>query len=153
MAVNAKDGSRHHSAGRAKLHDQMMADKGSKATTEHSEGTPGGKSGADGTDGKGDGEDVSHMPIHEVVAKHGPAHEVHVEHDHENGTHKVTSHHGKKKHTSEHESAYAAHDHGAMAAGVESPDEETETPDDANASMGGEAAEEEHEHAGIPGIG
>lgn len=135
MAMYAKDGSRHHSASRARTHDMNAAEKPAAAPME--------KAAPAGDESAGAGEDVSHMPIHEVVAKHGPAHKVEIEHNHEGGTHKKTSHHGKHKHTSEHESAQEAHEHGAMAAGAEeSPDEDNETPDDANRNLSGESDEE-----------
>ena len=121
MAVYAADQTRHHSASRASLHDEMSASKSAPPKTEKS-AMPSGAS-----------KDVSHMDIKEVVAKHGPAHEVHVKHDHEAGAHHVTSHHDGVHHKSTHGSAKEAHEHGMMAAGHEMEDEEhepTETPDD-----------------------
>lgn len=146
MAVQALDGSRHHSASRAKLHDEMAADKGKKPPMTKATPEAGGE--PDGAEGH----DVSHMPIHEVVEKHGPAHKVEIEHDHEAMSHKKTSHHGKHKHVSEHESAEEAHDHAKMAAGVaESPDEEEETPDQANENLADQGGGEEPENK-IPGM-
>jgi hypothetical protein len=147
MAFQAKDGSRHHSASRAKLHDDMAADTAAKPMGKAK--PDGGAAGADG--GEGGGQDLSHMPIHEVVAKHGPAHKVEMEHDHEGGSHKKTSHHGKHKHVSEHENAHEAHQAGMMSAGAETPDAEEETPDDANRNLSGEN-EEEEESAAVPGM-
>jgi len=148
MAVTAKDGTRHHSASRAAFHDKMAADKTAAGKGDGGVET---KPKGEAADGAEDGEDVSHMPIHEVVEKHGPAHKVELDHDHEGGKHTKTSHHGGKKHVSEHENAHEAHQHGMMAAGVEeSPDEEQETPDDANRELEGE--NEENEGASIPGM-
>jgi hypothetical protein len=148
MAFKAKDGSHHHSASRAAFHDKMAADKA--AGDGAKDGAVETKPKGDGADGMEDGEDVSHMPIHEVVAKHGPAEKVEMEHDHEGGKHTKTSHHGGKKHVSEHENAAEAHEHGMMAAGVneETPDEEDETPNDANRHLEGE----EGEVGSIPGM-
>lgn len=147
MAMYAGDGTRHHSASRARMHDMTAAKPAAKPSM-------GGDKPAAGADAGGDmGGDVSSMPIKDVVAKHGPAHKVVMEHNHAAGSHKKTSHHGKHTHTSEHESADEAHKHGMMAAGVETPGEEDETPNEANEDLSGENESNEPEHAGVPGIG
>ena len=133
MAWGAKDGSQHHSASRASLHDEMSERKAAPAMEKPAMG--GGAS-----------KDVSHMDIKDVVEKHGPAHEVNVKHDHEAGAHHVTSHHKGVHHKSTHGSAKEAHEHGMMAAGHESEEQEpTETPDQ-------EMAEQEGQEASIPGM-
>lgn len=66
-----------------------------------------------------DADDISGMDIHEAVAAHGPADHIEMEHEHEAGHHTVTSHHGGKKHHSEHASAKEAHEHAMRAAGEE----------------------------------
>jgi len=132
-AMAAKDGSMHHSASRASLHDEMSERKAAPPMEKPAMG--GGAS-----------KDVSNMDIKDVVEKHGPAHEVHVKHDHEAGAHHVTSHHKGAHHKSTHGSAHEAHMHGAMAAGEMGENEENnETPDM-------EAQEQEPEGAGIPGM-
>ena len=140
MAMTAKDGTRHHSASRARMHDEMQTANPS---------APAKPTAAPDQNAMGGG-DVSNMPIHEVVKAHGPAHKVEIEHDHKMMKHKKTSHHGKMKHVSEHDTASEAHDHGKMAAGAEeTPDEENETPDDANASLEGGADDQEQK---VPGL-
>ena len=154
MAWPAKDGSVHHSASRASLHDEMNEGKSSKPAG-GSKPAPKG----DGKPAEKDGStDVSHMDVKAVVAKHGPAHQITMHHDHsEGGVHTVTSHHGEKGkahvHHSEHGSTEEAHDHAQMAAGMKggTEEEESETP-------GEEMAEQEEQQepqptsAGIPGI-
>jgi len=78
-----------------------------------------------------DGESVS---PEEVVAEHGPAHTVAVHHDHENGKHKVISHHKDgHMHESEHATAAEAHEHasklGASEGGNSEPKNESEQGD------------------------
>ncbi len=157
MAVLAKDGSRHHSASRASLHDSLTAKKGPATVTPMKK--PEGKDPAAAVKGPAIAQDHPHMPgphqtptetpVAEHVEQHGPStHTFHMEHE---GKHHVTSHHGglgQNMHHSEHESAGEAHDHMAVAMGegAESPDHEAaESPEY-------EAAEE---HAGggrIPGL-
>lgn len=79
--------------------------------------------------------------IHEMVEHHGPAEKVEI--SHAEGKHTKTSHHGGKKHVSEHGSAEEAHHHGMMAAGVEPAGGEAEP-----AMSGGGAMQE----GGIPGM-
>lgn len=77
-----------------------------------------------------EGDDVSHMPIEDVVAEHGPAQKIEIEHDHEAGVHKVHSHHGEKTHHSEHASMSEAHEHARKAADeAETEEEKTESPE------------------------
>jgi hypothetical protein len=143
MAVAAKDGSMHHSAGRAKLHDEMSAGADKKNVA------PMKKPASDTADGAkktgfapiphdhphmaGPHQTPSDTDISEHVSEHGPA--THVHHiDHE-GTHHVTTHHGgmgKNMHHTEHESAEEAHAHMGEAMGGEAPAEET--PDEASAN-------------------
>ena len=133
MAMPDSTGRMHHSASRAKLHDEMNEKPAAPAT----------KPAMDG----GASKDVSHMDIGEVVSKHGPASKVEVMHDHEAGAHHVTSHHKGAHHKSTHGSAKEAHQHGAMAAGDQ--DEEK------NEALDGEESpdNEMQEHEGnIPGL-
>lgn len=146
-AVQAKDGSRHHSASRALLHDELTAVK----EPEKKAGTAVAEPGED----KG-GTDVSHMDIGEVVSKHGPAHHIVMHHDDDTGTHTVTSHHGEKgkahMHHSEHGSRKEAHDHAAEAAGANEPTEDDGEPlEEAMETPETEEAEQNRSH-GIPGI-
>jgi hypothetical protein len=138
MAMYAKDGSKHHSASRASLHDEMN-ERGKSLKSSAGKDNP--------TPTAGASKDVSHMDIKEVVAKHGPAHEVHVKHDHAAGAHHVTSHHKGAHHKSTHGSAHEAHMHGAMAAGHEGEDE-NETPDEAM----NESPMDEESEGSIPGM-
>lgn len=153
MAMYAKDGSRHHSASRAKLHDEIAATKG-KAPEKpaavkpiHGAGKPPEQMGA------GRPEPSPHT-IEEHVSRHGPAHKMTHEHDRETGKHHVTTHHGEGEdgmHHSVHDTAEAAHDHmgTAMGIGGESAEAEpfggTETPEE-------EQAEERASKGRIPGI-
>lgn len=159
MAVLAKDGTRHHSASRASLHDSLSAGKGKATVTPMKKPEGGDPAGA--TKGGAIPQDHPHMPgphqtptetpIAEHVEEHGPAtHTFHMHHE-ETGTHHVTSHHGgmgKNMHHSEHESHEAAHEHMAQAMGAgETPDhEEYETPET-------EAAEHSRGAGQIPGLG
>jgi hypothetical protein len=146
MAVAAKDGSMHHSAGRAKLHDEM-ASKGDKESSK----PPMKKAASDKAGGeKKTGShgpiphDHPHMPgphqtpsdtsIGEHVSEHGPATHVGHMHHEESGTHHVTTHHGgmgENMHHSEHESHEAAHDHMGEALGATESSDQGETPDEA----------------------
>jgi hypothetical protein len=95
MAVTAKDGSHHHSASRALLHDEMAASRGK------SSGVVQKKDSAD--KGPGEPANKSHIPgptetpIADHVMEHGPAHTVHYSHDEATGKHTVTSYHGDAK--------------------------------------------------------
>jgi hypothetical protein len=156
MAVHAKDGTRHHSAGRASLHDSLSEGKGKATVTpmkrpesgDPAAATKGGAIPQDHPHMPGPHQTPTETPIAEHVQAHGPAtHTFHAEHE---GKHHVTSHHGgigKNMHHSVHESVGAARDHMASAMGEESPDHEAEeTP-------GYEAAEEANAGGGkIPGL-
>lgn len=164
MAVAAKDGSMHHSAGRANLHDSMSA---GAAKSAHAPVAPMKKPG--GLQGKNEGSGKTPIPtdhphmagphqtptdgsIEDHVAEHGPATHVHHMHDEASGTHHVTSHHGgmgQNMHHSEHESHEDAHDHMGKAMEIHSTEESeaNETPDE-------EAAEEAigKNESKIPGL-
>lgn len=155
MAWPAKsDGSMHHSASRASLHDEMNANKSSKPAGEKS--APKG----DGKPAEKDGStDVSHMDIGEVVSKHGPAHQVTMHHDHSGKMSTVTTHHGEKGKAHVHHAEMSgedhvkdAHEHAMTAAGHDG-EEKGEGDEEA---YGGEEtpAEEQAEEvsSGIPGI-
>jgi hypothetical protein len=150
MAVQAKDGTRHHSASRASLHDELSAKAGKPApkVEPDAKDTRGAEHVAGDTD-------VSGMDIGDVVSEHGPAHHIVVHHDHENKVHTVTSHHGKPAHMhhSEHGSAEEAHDHARKAAGVEPAETEDGEPLE-EAMETPETEEAEQSRAGaIPGMG
>lgn len=139
MAVKGTDGKTYHSFGRANAHGAMPKEGGAAKSAVK----PMAKMGAatpekiDGSkmmnEGKGGPNDVSSMPIHQVVEEHGPAEDVHIHHDHEEGQHHVHSVHGEKHHHSDHESVDEAHDHAQQASGMsdgaeeESPDNEEES--------------------------
>lgn len=163
MAVPAKDGSMHHSAGRASLHDSMTS-KGEKSSGKSVAPMkkPAGQheAGGEGKAHPAIPQDHPHMagphqtptetPIQEHVEEHGPAtHVMHAEHE---GSHHVTSHHGgmgKNMHHSVHESAEAAHEHMGTAMGGESADE-NESPDAAAENEGAE--EPSNMSSSIPGL-
>lgn len=89
MAVTAKDGSHHHSASRARLHDELAAKKDSAVTPikkDSSDAGPGGMTHPAPTK----------TPIEEHVAEHGPAHSIMYHHDQDgDGMHHVSSFHGE----------------------------------------------------------
>lgn len=149
MAVKAADGTHHHSASRARFHDEMMAEKSKKPDGEK---PPVGKETMHAHSHKGGAHDVSETPIHEVVKKHGPATHVFSEHDHEAEKHHVHTVHGEKHHHSDHETSEDAHEHmgNALGHGMENEDEEQ----DGAEPYGGEETEEEEEAEGhaIPGL-
>jgi len=141
MAMYAKDGSRHHSASRASMHDSMSAGAEKKANVAPMKKPA----------GAGEKQEApSPHSIEDHVREHGPAVEMHHKHDKATGKHRVVSHHGDggEKHVSEHDTAEEAYDHMGKAMGVQQSDDEgeayagEETPDE-------EAAEE---HARIPGL-
>ena len=148
MAFPAKDGSMHHSAGRASLHDNMSAGAEKKQNVAPMK-KPGGEKKTSGHPAP------SPHSIEEHVSEHGPAHKMEHHHDeHGSGKHHVTTHHGEGEgamHHSEHDSAEAAHDHMGVAMGATSPDEEEgESPDmEAGEDEGAEMA---HKGGGIPGL-
>ena len=153
----SKDGMRHHSASRAQLHDEVANARQvnnrtlkSPAGKHNPNPTAGGSNAVAGGPGSND---VSHMPIADVVAKHGPAHKVEITHDHAGGKHSVTSHHKGAHHKTEHESADKAHLHAADAVGLQTPDQSEEA--EAEPYAGTESPEEEaaeEEQGGIPGM-
>jgi hypothetical protein len=151
----AKDGSKHHSFGRASLHDSMAADK-AEPVKKMAGGSPG-RAMAKDSQPNPDAELPEESPedIHDVVAEHGPAVEIHSHHDHEAGMHHVTSHHGEHKHGHEdgagftHHSKHATHEdahrHMGHALGVSAEHEKSESPEF-------EAGEHEGAMEGIPGL-
>jgi len=154
MAFPAKDGTRHHSASRARLHDDMAKDKGAKpkpAVVPKPMEKP--AEAAVAKPEAGGDHDVSSQDIQEVVSAYGPAHQIVIHHDQKNGVHTVTSHHGEQGHMhhSEHGSAAEAHDSARMAAGAdEANPDEAESVEEA----AGETPESEREEMGgaIPGV-
>lgn len=149
MAMMAKDGTRHHSASRASLHDELSANKGpATALPKKKEESGGPKPGMAHPE-------PSKVAIKDHVAEHGPAHQVHHIHDQATGKHHVTTHHGEGengKHHSVHDSHEAAHEHMGVAMGVgnaakeeEKDHEDFETPDT-------EEAEMTRAGGGIPGL-
>jgi len=151
MAMNAKDGTRHHSASRARLHDEMSANKGggSKITEMKPPG-----------EGAGAGHPApSSHSIEDHVDEHGPARKIEYEHDQASGMHHVSSHHGEPpaegedggetSHHSQHKTHHEAHKH--MAKAMDMHDEEREERD--NESPDQEAMEEAPAGGGIPGLG
>jgi hypothetical protein len=145
MAVPAKDGSMHHSAGRANLHDQMSAgaEKKSKVADMKKPSAGDGKTEPKKSGSTSIPHDHPHMAgphqtpsdtsIGEHVAEHGPATHVHHAHHEESGKHHVTTHHGgmgQNMHHSEHDTAEEAHAHMGEAMGGE--DATDESPDDVN---------------------
>ena len=155
MAVPAKDGSMHHSAGRASLHDHMSAgaEKKSKVADMKKPSAGDGKQVEKKSGSTSIPHDHPHMAgphqmpsdtsIGEHVAAHGPATHVHHAHHEESGKHHVTTHHGgmgQNMHHSEHDTADEAHAHmgEAMTGAEESPDEVNENPaeEESTASTG-----------------
>lgn len=151
MAVYAKDGSRHHSASRAKLHDESGAaaagtGKGNKAATEPVSPMKTAGAGKAGPMHPGGHPPPTETPIGDHVAEHGPAHSM--MHMLDGGTHHVSTYHGDAKmgeddhphaHHSQHKSHAAVHEHLGQALGVEGgaegEPEGEESPDEANAAM------------------
>jgi hypothetical protein len=127
MAMAAQDGSVHHSASRARLHDEISARKGAATETPAKGATPA----------------PTKTPIEEHVGLHGPAHEIHYHHDQATGKHHVTSHHGEGEgghHHSVHKSHEEAHAHMGKAMGVAGENEQEETPDMEEEYGGGESS-------------
>lgn len=142
MAFPDKTGKMHHSASRARLHDNMAADKAKPAMEKPAEKV-------EGEEHQGDDRDIK-----DVVAEHGPAHEVHVHHDHEAKTSHVISHHGEHKHEKHfdgEEHVEEAHDHAHAAAGGE-PDEEGDEEELAEEEGEAMPQMEEGSHNRIPGM-
>ncbi len=128
MSPMAKDGSKHHSFGRAKLHDDMSEDKKShagpksmEAPKKESKGEAEPKEPKESEAG-GEHENMEAMPetptpIEQHVSQHGPADEVH----HKiggDGMHHVMSSHGGQKHKSIHGTHEEAHAHMGKAMGA-----------------------------------
>ena len=140
MGVYSSDGMGHHSAGRAKMHEDKMAASKPKAAAPLSK-PPATKM-----------EAVSPHSIEDHVAQHGPAVEMHHKHDKASGKHHVTTHHGeggKEKHVSEHETPEDAHEHMRTAMGLTTPDSEDQKEMDITPEQ--EAAEGTT-GGGIPGM-
>jgi hypothetical protein len=145
----AKDGSKHHSFGRAALHDEMTKTGPSRA------GEPPATSEAAGSTMAEAHPPDSSENIHDVVARHGPAHTIHTHHDHEADHHHVTSYHGEHKpghaagdgftHHSTHGSHHEAHKQHGHALGI--GHEASESPEFESGER--EGAEEA---ANIPGM-
>ena len=143
MAVEARDGSMHHSAGKASLHNEI--NKGAPPKPKPHPAPGGGK---------------SHPPpsphsLEDHVATHGPAVEIHVVKD--GAKHHMTTHHGpggKELHHSVHGDPKNAHAMMGKAMGLD----EGQTPDEepADAYGGTESPEEEAAEGqgggGIPGL-
>lgn len=155
MAVNAKDGSRHHSASRARLHDEMAAGKAGGGAPKVKTMQPAGA----GAGAASQYPEPTSTPIEEHVQEHGPAHTVVHEHDQATNTHHVSSFHGDAAkgdndhpgaHHSRHKSHAAAHEHMGKAMGVEHGETE-ETPDEADMGAGNDEGDEE-ETSGVPGM-
>jgi hypothetical protein len=163
MAVRAKDGSNHHSASRALLHDEMAQSRGK------SSGVVQKKDSAD--KGPGEPANKSHhpgpteTPIQDHVEEHGPAHAMNYMHDEADGMHHVTTYHGDAKpqdgmgggeheggdhpgiHHSRHKTHHAAMQHMQHAMGAH--DESEETPDEADEEP---AMAPSGSAGGIPGL-
>lgn len=144
MAFSAKDGTMHHSAGRAKLHDDMAAPAAKAAPMKK----------AGGGDGGMKHPAPSEQSIEEHVQEHGPAMKMEYHHDKGSGKHHVTSHHGggaaHEQHHSIHDNAQDAHEHMGAALDVNPMNEEegeTESPDEAMGNKTGEGG-----GGGIPGL-
>lgn len=153
MAVLAKDGSRHHSAGRASLHDSMAANRGKAAGVQQM------KPMAEGSGGPAHLPGPSETPIEDHVEEHGPAHAVQYTHDKASKVHHVSSFHGEAAkgdndhpgaHHSHHKTSAAAHEHMGKSMGMDHENEEKpeqeddETPDSGTDQMAGAHA--------IPGL-
>jgi hypothetical protein len=125
---SAADGSKHHSFGRAKLHDDMESDKKAKAGPKSMEAPKKESKGEAAPKAKGEAEaggepeNMETMPdtpatIEAHVSQHGPADEVH----HKigaDGMHHVLSHHGGQAHKSVHGTHEDAHHHIGKAMGM-----------------------------------
>lgn len=164
MAVQAKDGSHHHSASRARLHDELAAKKGSAVTPikkDSSDKGPGGMTHPAPTN----------TPIEEHVEEHGPAHTIHYHHDEDgDGMHHVSSYHGEASmpphtgapggqdghaehpgaHHSVHKTHHAAHHHIGVAMGL-GHEQSEETPDEGEEAQGAMAGGDGGS-SGIPGL-
>lgn len=128
----AKDGSKHHSFGRAKLHDDMEADKKAHAGPKSMEAPKKESKGEVRKEAKAEGETPEHeakeqdmetmpdtpMSIEEHVGQHGPSdHTIHKMGA--DGMHHTLSHHGGMKHKATHSTPEEAHGHMAKAMGIQ----------------------------------
>ena len=134
----------HHSASRARLHDEMSANKGGSKVAEMSK--PAGQ----------EHPAPSAHSIEEHVVEHGPAHKIEYTHDQASGEHHISSHHGEGDnpeavHHSKHKTHHAAHAHIAKAMGMQ--DEEQEERDNESPDQQGEEDEMAETGKGIPGLG
>jgi hypothetical protein len=174
MAVTAKDGSRHHSASRALLHDEMAQGHG------RSSGVIQKKDSSDKGPGAMTHPAPTKTPIDEHVSEHGPAHTLNYHHDEVgDGMHHVSSYHGDAvapahhggvggqggeakdgmgggeheggehpgAHHSRHKTHHAAHQHMAKAMGTGHEEEDEETPDSDD-----QPGSDEGGASGIPGL-
>jgi hypothetical protein len=161
MAMQDKSGNWHHSASRARLHDEMAESKGksSGVVQKKDSADAGGKSHTPGP---------TETPIEDHVQEHGPAHAVNYRHDEATGKHVVTSFHGDAEpkdgmgggesaegsehthpgvHISHHKTHHAAMQHMQHAMGAH--DESEETPDEADEEP---AMAPSGSAGGIPGL-
>jgi hypothetical protein len=152
MAVHSSDGVRHHSASRARMHEEKLKSGKSGDPNVMSMKPPAAKAMPGGA--------MTHpaptgTPIEDHVAEHGPAHAMEYHHDKETNMHHVSSFHGEAEpgedehphaHHSEHRSAEAAHRHMGKAMGMHEgeetadempPENEEETADAGGGGMGG----------------
>ena len=135
MAFPTKDGQRKFgSAFRAKKYDEFHKAAPVESPEHEAKQSPEFEAGEQ--EGKKENEAGQEAP-HEVVAAHGKAHSVHIHHDHENGKHKVVSHHEDgHMHESEHGSAAEAHDHGKQLS--QADEDELENEQNKAENQGGE---------------
>ena len=146
MAMYSSDGVGHHSASRAKMHEEKIAPAGKPKSSAPKPAAP--KASSAGPTH----EAPSAHSIEDHVAQHGPAVEIHHKHDKATGKHHITSHHGEtggEKHTSDHETPESAIDRMKKALGMQSPDDADQnelgtTPD--------QEVAEGTQGAGIPGL-
>jgi hypothetical protein len=135
----AKDGSKHHSMGRARLHDSMADDK--KLELEKKPVAQGRAAESASVADKGMNQE-SPESIQDTVAMHGPADKVETMKDGEG--YKTISTHGTHKHVKRHASAQEATAHVSHAFG------ENPTGDKALSGMMGDIPPAEG--GGIPGM-
>ncbi len=134
----------HHSASRARLQDELSANKGGSKVAEMSK--PAGPSHPA----------PSSHSIEDHVDTHGPAHKIEYTHDQASGEHHISSHHGEGDnpeavHHSRHKTHHAVHAHIKKAMGMQ--DEEQEERDNESPDQQGEEDEMAETGKGIPGLG
>jgi hypothetical protein len=140
--ATAKDGSKHHSNTRARMHDEKMDEEGKKKAKPADEHEPKGdkepKAAKPGNHAEPDGDEGmdSQEPIEDVVAQHGPADKMEMNADPASGAMKMTTHHGGMKHHSTHTDPMAMGHHMMKAMGHQPPEQ---APPAAAAGMGGDA--------------